>query len=102
MDRTGPRQTHPEQVRLELAFACRRVGTPAAGRRNRFWVRALILQHGELTSSGRRPRRLHRLRFRRMTTGAAVWQSDLFGTLNDLPPEPVAQLGRSLEIMGSE
>ena len=36
------------------------------------------------------------------TTREATWQSDFFGTLNDLPPEPVAELARTLEIMGSE
>ena len=37
-----------------------------------------------------------------MTTREATWQSDFFGTLNDLPPEPVADLARTLELMGSE
>jgi ubiquinone/menaquinone biosynthesis C-methylase UbiE len=32
----------------------------------------------------------------------ATWRSDFFGTLNDLPPEPVAELAHTLEIMGSE
>jgi hypothetical protein len=37
-----------------------------------------------------------------MTAREATWQSDVFGTLNDKKPEPIAQVARSQEIMGSE
>jgi ubiquinone/menaquinone biosynthesis C-methylase UbiE len=33
--------------------------------------------------------------------GASGWKSDFFGTLNELPPEPVAGIGHILEAMGT-
>jgi ubiquinone/menaquinone biosynthesis C-methylase UbiE len=33
--------------------------------------------------------------------GVAGWKSDFFGTLNELPPEPVAGIGNILEAMGT-
>jgi ubiquinone/menaquinone biosynthesis C-methylase UbiE len=33
--------------------------------------------------------------------GAAEWKSDFFGTLNDMPPEPVGEIGGVLEAMST-